>query len=64
MNYVYNGRGEQVRKYTGTTNTYSLYDQAGHWLGDYANAGATAPTQQVIWFGDLPVGMLVGVGAA
>lgn len=64
MNYVYNGRGEQVRKYTGTTNTYSLYDQAGHWLGDYANAGASAPTQQVIWFGDLPVGVLVGVGAA
>ena len=63
MNYVYNGRGEQVRKYaTSTTNVYSLYDEAGHWLGDYNNAAAA--TQQVIWFGDLPVGVLVGAGAA
>lgn len=63
MNYVYNGHGEQVRKYaTSTTNVYSLYDEAGHWLGDYNNTAAT--TQQVIWFGDLPVGVLVGAGAA
>lgn len=63
MNYVYNGRGEQVRKYaSGTTNVYSLYDEAGHWLGDYDDAAAA--TQQVIWFGDLPVGVLVGAGAA
>jgi YD repeat-containing protein len=64
MSYVYNGRGEQVRKVVGTTNTYSLYDEAGRWLGDYGNTGAAAPTQQVIWFGDLPVGVLVGAGAA
>jgi RHS repeat-associated protein len=63
MSYVYNGRGEQVRKYaSGTTNVYSLYDETGHWLGDYNNAAAV--TQQVIWFGDLPVGVLVGAGAA
>jgi RHS repeat-associated protein len=63
MNYVYNGRGEQVRKYaSGTTNVYSLYDEAGHWLGDYNNAAAV--TQQVIWFGDLPVGVFVGAAAA
>ncbi|NJC37249.1 hypothetical protein GGR60_001784 [Xanthomonas arboricola] len=24
MNYRYNGRGEQVRRYLGTTNTYTL----------------------------------------
>ena len=63
MNYMYNGRGEQVRKYaTSTTNVYTLYDEAGHWLGDYNNAAAA--TQQVIWFGDLPVGAFVGAGAA
>jgi RHS repeat-associated protein len=61
MNYVYNGKGEQVRKYISTTNTYSLYDEAGHWLADYTNA--TTPVQQVIWMGDLPVGVLVGSGA-
>jgi RHS repeat-associated protein len=62
MNYVYNGKGEQVRKFLGTTNTYSLYDDAGHWLADYANA--TTPAQQVIWMNDLPVGVLVGAGAS
>ncbi|MEQ1514074.1 MAG: RHS repeat-associated core domain-containing protein [Lysobacteraceae bacterium] len=63
MNYVYNGRGEQVRKYaSGTTNIYSLYDEAGHWLGDYNNAAAA--TQQVIWLYDLPVGVFVGAAAA
>ncbi|CAD7720531.1 hypothetical protein LMG31886_01520 [Xanthomonas hydrangeae] len=52
MNYRYNGRGEQVRRYLGTTNTYTLYDQAGHWLGDYDTNGA--PKQQAIWLDDLP----------
>ena len=61
MNYVYNGMGERVRKYLNTANTYTLYDDAGRWLGDYGNAGA--PTQQVIWFDDLPVGVLDGAGA-
>lgn len=57
MNYVYNASGEQVRKFVGATNTYSLYDEAGRWIGDYDNTGA--PTQQAIWMGDLPVGLLV-----
>lgn len=64
MNYVYNGRGEQVQKYLGTANTYTMYDEAGHWVGDYDNGGATAPTQQAIWFGDLPVGLFTGAGAS
>ncbi|NJC37244.1 YD repeat-containing protein [Xanthomonas arboricola] len=55
MNYRYNGRGEQVRRYLGTTNTYTLYDEAGHWLGDYDTNGA--PKQQAIWLDDLPVGL-------
>ncbi|MBB4129828.1 RHS repeat-associated core domain-containing protein [Xanthomonas sp. 3075] len=60
MNYRYNGRGEQVRRYLGTTNTYTLYDEAGHWLGDYDTNGA--PTQQAIWLDDLPVGLLANGG--
>jgi RHS repeat-associated protein len=64
MNYTYTGSGEQVRKYLGSSNIYSVYDPAGRWLGDYGNAGNTAPTQQIIWFGDLPVGVLVGSGAS
>ncbi|ATS39377.1 DUF4329 domain-containing protein [Xanthomonas citri pv. phaseoli var. fuscans] len=56
MNYRYNGRGEQVRRFLGTTNTYTLYDEAGHWLGDYDSNGA--PKQQAIWLDDLPVGLL------
>ncbi|WP_161795339.1 RHS repeat-associated core domain-containing protein [Xanthomonas sp. GPE 39] len=56
MEYRYNGRGEQVQRFLGTTNTYTLYDEAGHWLGDYDNNGA--PLQQAIWLDDLPVGVL------
>ncbi|MCC8532895.1 DUF6531 domain-containing protein, partial [Xanthomonas phaseoli] len=56
MNYRYNGKGEQIRRFLGTTNTYTLYDEAGHWLGDYDSNGA--PTQQAIWLDDLPVGLL------
>jgi len=54
--YAYNGRGEQVRRYLGNTNTYTVYDEAGHWLGDYDDTGA--PVQQALWMDDLPVGLL------
>lgn len=63
--YVYNGRGEQVRRYTSpSTNLYSVYDDAGQWLGEYtgASGGGIAPKQLVIWLGDLPVGVLAGGG--
>ncbi|MEJ1096028.1 MULTISPECIES: RHS repeat-associated core domain-containing protein [unclassified Pseudoxanthomonas] len=56
MNYAYNGCGEQVRKHLGTSNTYTLYDEAGHWLGDYDDTGT--PLQQALWMDDLPVGLL------
>ncbi|WP_146084118.1 RHS repeat-associated core domain-containing protein [Xanthomonas albilineans] len=55
-NYAYNGHGEQVRQ-VGKTNTYTLYDEAGHWLGDYDSNGAAV--QQAIWLDDLPVGVVV-----
>ncbi|KAF1705954.1 RHS repeat-associated core domain-containing protein, partial [Pseudoxanthomonas sacheonensis] len=34
----------------------TLYDEAGHWLGDYDNTGAAL--QQAIWLDDLPVGLI------
>ena len=55
-NYAYNGKGEQVRKYLGTSNTYTLYDESGHWLGDYDSTGAAL--HQAIWLDDLPVGLI------
>ncbi|UJB16075.1 DUF6531 domain-containing protein [Xanthomonas translucens pv. undulosa] len=55
MKYVYNGRGEQVRR-VDKTNTYTLYDESGHWLGNYDANGTTL--QQAIWLDDLPVGVL------
>ncbi|WP_409976328.1 RHS repeat-associated core domain-containing protein [Xanthomonas graminis] len=58
MEYRYNDRGEQVRRFLGTTNTYTLYDEAGHWLGDYDSNGKAL--QQAIWLDDLPVGVLAG----
>ncbi|WP_233368442.1 RHS repeat-associated core domain-containing protein [Xanthomonas hortorum] len=53
--YRYNGKGEQVRRFLGTANTYTLYDESGRWLGDYDNAGK--PLQQAIWLDDMPVGV-------
>ncbi len=56
MNYQYNGKGEQVHKYLGTSNTLTVYDEAGRWLGDYDGTGAAL--QQVIWLDDQPVGLI------
>ncbi|NIJ72052.1 RHS repeat-associated core domain-containing protein [Xanthomonas sp. F4] len=56
MTYSYNGRGEQVRRFA-KTSTYTVYDETGHWLGDYDNNGAVV--QQAIWLDDMPVGVLV-----
>ena len=56
MTNAYNGCGEQVRKHLGANNTYTVYDEAGHWLGDYDSSGA--PLQQALWMDDLPVGLL------
>jgi RHS repeat-associated protein len=54
-NYRYNAKGERVRSFLSTSNTYTLYDEAGHWLGDYGANGV--PIQQAIWMDDLPVGL-------
>ena len=62
MTYAYNGKGEQVRRSNGSTDTTSIYDEAGRWLGEYDNTGN--PSQQIIWLDDLPVGLVVGTTAA
>jgi len=56
MNYAYTGRGERVRRYIGSSNVYSLYDESGRWIGEYDDTGS--PIQQIIWMDDLPVGLL------
>jgi len=58
MNYAYNGKGERVRRFataTSTSQTYSVYDEAGHWIGEYNSSGARL--QEYIWLDDLPVGL-------
>lgn len=37
--YSYNGPGERVSRQVGDATTVSLYDESGHWLGDYARDG-------------------------
>ena len=59
--YRYNARGEQVHSYLDPDNAYFVYDEAGHLLGEYGSDGN--PRQQIIWLGDLPVGVLQGAGA-
>ncbi len=60
--YRYNGKGERVDSYLGTDHTYTLYDEAGHWLGDYNSTGT--PIQQALWLDDMPVGLLTGAAAS
>ncbi len=61
MSYLYNGKGEQVYKTGGGRTVVTIYDEAGHWIGDYDPYGNAI--QQVIWLDDLPVGLLVDTGA-
>ncbi|NUO75085.1 MAG: RHS repeat protein [Lysobacter sp.] len=59
MNYAYNGKGEQTRRYptaTSTAQTYASYDEAGHTVGVYDYTGNRI--QEVIWLGDLPIGVI------
>lgn len=60
--YAYNAIGERVRRVAYGVDTLSLYDQAGKWIGDYNGSGYAE--QQLIWLGDLPVGVIVGNGSA
>lgn len=60
--YQYNAKGEQTRAYLDADSTYFVHDEAGHLLGEYDSNGT--PKQQILWFGDLPVGVLQGSGAS
>ncbi|KWS04797.1 RhsD protein [Lysobacter capsici AZ78] len=59
--YVYNGKGEQVRKYTAANDRHVVYSESGQWLGEYDDNGNVI--QQAIWMDDLPVGLWAGNGA-
>jgi RHS repeat-associated protein len=54
--YKYNALGQRVRKTIGSVNTYFVYDEAGHLVGEYGNGGALI--QETIWFDDIPVATL------
>lgn len=60
--YSYNAIGERVAAGSSPNyvETYTLYDEFGNWIGDYDGAGAAK--QQAVWFGDFPVGLIVGNG--
>ena len=55
--YVYDAVGQLIKKSgTGITTTLFLYDEAGHLLGEYSNAGALV--QETVWLDDIPVATL------
>jgi len=54
--YRYNAHGERVWRSSAGSNTYSVYQEDGRWLGDYDTAGK--PIQQIIWLDEHPVAAL------
>ena len=63
--YRYNAKGERVAASNGLNSPvvlYTLYDEFGHWLGDYDANGVV--NQQAVWLDEFPVGILDGVGTA
>jgi len=56
--YAYNAWGEQVLSSDGgdADATIALYDERGHWLGDYDHQGRAL--QQIVWLDHDPVGLL------
>ncbi|HLK98603.1 MAG TPA: RHS repeat-associated core domain-containing protein, partial [Hymenobacter sp.] len=57
--YLYNGRGEQVRRTAGVTAVF-VYDENGRLLGQYTGTGV--PIQQYVWMDDQPVGVVAANG--
>ncbi|MBT2748594.1 MULTISPECIES: RHS repeat-associated core domain-containing protein [unclassified Lysobacter] len=56
--YRYNGTGERVQRQTGAVIDYTTYDTSGNVIGRYDSAGT--PTQEIIWLGDTPIGVVAG----
>jgi RHS repeat-associated protein len=59
MSYRYNGAGERVYRQGGDRTVHTVFDQAGHWLGDYDANGQAI--QEAIWLGYQPVGLLAKI---
>ncbi len=51
-----NGLGQRVSRKRGTEQTYFVYDEAGHLIGEYDSTGAVI--QETAWTGDLPIAVL------
>lgn len=56
--YEYDAQGQKTRAYLDASNTYFVYDETGNLLGEYDSTGT--PKQQILWFGNMPVGVLQG----
>ncbi|WNH53222.1 RHS repeat-associated core domain-containing protein [Stenotrophomonas oahuensis] len=55
--YGYNDRGERVRRVSEEGDAqYSVYDEAGQWLGNYSSTGRV--WQQAVWLDQYPVAIL------
>ncbi|RTL88502.1 MAG: RHS repeat protein, partial [Hyphomicrobiales bacterium] len=61
--YGVNGLGQRVSKRdaaTPSTDTYFVYDEAGHLIGEYNSSGARI--EETVWLGDLPVATIQASG--
>lgn len=56
MTYALNALGQRVRKTSAGSSRYFVYDEAGHLIGEYDDAGSLI--QETVWFGDTPVATL------
>jgi RHS repeat-associated protein len=59
--YALNALGQRVKKTTSGSSTYFVYDEAGHAVGEYDNAGNLI--QETVWFGETPVATVRPNGA-
>lgn len=60
--YAVNAVGQRVRKTSAGTSIYFVYDESGHLVGEYDNAGALI--QETVWLGDIPVATMRPSGAS
>ena len=55
--YLYNHRGERIqREPSGGSAQFTVYDEAGQWLGNYGSTGQAL--QQAIWLDSYPVALI------
>ncbi|WP_312682345.1 RHS repeat-associated core domain-containing protein [Stenotrophomonas chelatiphaga] len=56
--YLYNAKGEQIKKDFGSYSVISFFDEQSRWIGDYDQNGKSI--QQAVWLGNRLIGLLVG----